>query len=172
MGIITVLLVFFIRFKQGRIRKAHCKLLKCYTKVRNDDNFLSPVTYIIILGRTAFPKINIFPQRRPLLTKDPQASQQAFCDEGIWCQESVTPWVESISKCQQEVGAGSSCPSPAPSSQLGGCRGLATQGLRLTYSISWNNHFTTTERLLFKKLRPLIKTIHQGSFPPWNLWAP
>lgn len=25
--------------------------------------------------------------------------------------------------------------------------------------------------MLFQKLRPLIKTIHQGYFPPWNLWG-
>lgn len=63
-----------MRFKERRIRKAHCKLLQCYTEVRNGDSLLPPVTYIVILGRTTFSKvINKFPYRRPLLAKDPQA---------------------------------------------------------------------------------------------------
>lgn len=74
MGIIITGLPVFYEVQTRRIRKAHCKLLKCYTKVRNDDNLLPLVTYIIILGRTAVSKvINKFPQRRPLLTKDRQA---------------------------------------------------------------------------------------------------
>lgn len=45
-------------------------------------------------------------------------------------------------------------------------------GPRVPCSIGQNNRFTTTERMVFRKLRPLIKAIHQGCFPPWNLWAP
>ena len=41
-----------------------------------------------------------------------------------------------------------------------------TQGLSLPYSTSQNYHFTTTKRMLFQKLGPLIKTVHQGYFPP------
>lgn len=58
MGIIIIGLLVFYEVRIRRIRKVYCKLLKCYIKVRNDDNLLFLVIYIIILGIVVLKVIN------------------------------------------------------------------------------------------------------------------
>lgn len=162
-----------MRFKQGRIMRAHRKLLKCSTEVRNDENLRPPVTYIIILGRTAISKINKFPPRRSSLTKVPQATtypRAAWSQISLsilWLGHLVFPWLSGFTGAHRWKASGSAskkihCPRLA----------MTTQGLRLPSSISQRSHFTTTEKVPFKKHGPLIKIIHQGYFLPCNLWAP
>lgn len=138
--------------------------------------FTTPSAFDVILGRTAFPKIiNKFPKKKSLINQRSLSTNSPHNGliSALHSLSVIKTFVVSV-VTRNHWHHGQKWSGSSSRKRLPYCSGAGHDypGPRATYSTSWNDHFTATRGDPVRKLRPFIKTIHQGYFPPWNLLAP
>lgn len=171
MGIITVSLGFY-ELQTKKAQGSTLQAIKMLHKPKSDRDLIHSVTHIVGLGGSAVSRANkkisivMTIINEQSLSASPPTSDlgNLGCCNDTWKLPAPMIQLQRINHFLM--------PKPFPFSiSLGTVYNHpASQGSLLLRG-GGNNACTTTEKMLFRVRGLLFKTVHQGYFPPRDLWA-